>query len=147
MAVLSSVKPVLVILILCKMCLLSEPASLADHPSASDTATSKNETADASKVVINFNLPDEVEPVRRANETVAGEHSGTKFHINQSETDSKSTKAAHETTEAPATSTTAPPDTTLNPQQLLIPPASVNASIAQISNNGVKHKQGQIIIR
>lgn len=129
------------------MCLSSEPASLADHANSSDTAASKNETADSSKVVINFNLPDEVEPARRANESAAGEHSGTKLHINQSESDPKSTKAADQTTVAPATSTTAPPDTTTNPQQLLIPPASVNASIAQISNNGVKHKQGQIIIR
>lgn len=36
--------------------------------------------------------------------------------------------------------------TTGDPQELLIPPASVNASIAQMFNN-VSHKTGQIIIR
>lgn len=45
-------------------------------------------------------------------------------------------------------STTESPTTTSNPQAMLIPPASVIASIAQLPNTSThKHKQGQIIIR
>lgn len=49
------------------------------------------------------------------------------------------------------TSTTQKPSvnsaTPQNAQQLLIPPATVNANIAQLPNPAEKHKQGQIIIR
>lgn len=52
------------------------------------------------------------------------------------------------TTAAPPATTTAAPETTSNPQQMLIPPALVNASIAQMPNTKASsHKQGQIIIR
>lgn len=60
-----------------------------------------------------------------------------------------STLEVHTTTTAtPTTTTTKAPETTSNPQQMLIPPASVNASIAQMPNAKANtHKQGQIIIR
>lgn len=52
------------------------------------------------------------------------------------------------TTTAATPTSTLVPDTTSNPQQMLIPPALVNASIAQMpSATYSKHKQGQIIIR
>lgn len=52
------------------------------------------------------------------------------------------------TLSTPTMTTTAAPETTTNPQQMLIPPALVNASIAQMPNaKASTHKQGQIIIR
>lgn len=59
-----------------------------------------------------------------------------------------STVEVYTTTAAPPATTTAAPETTSNPQQMLIPPALVNASIAQMPNTKASaHKQGQIIIR
>lgn len=60
----------------------------------------------------------------------------------------ESTAEVYTTTAAPPATTTVAPETTSNPQQMLIPPALVNASIAQMPNTRTSsHKQGQIIIR
>lgn len=111
------------------------------------------------ETIVIFTEPDESErPLHllatpdHSNETVtlSVNHTLQQHHTNETlakdriemenGTDSSST-TEKSTTEAPSS-------TTSNPEQMLIPPAEVNASIAQLpSTTAHKHKQGQIIIR
>lgn len=135
---------------------LSSEASLAGNNTSESAFISEN-INNASRIVINFDLPDETSGIKNTNETHPNESDILKFILNRSETlsatesdisEATTTQSSSTTTnDTPTTSTTEIPTTTSNPQQLLIPPASINASIAQITNNGFKHKQGQIIIR
>lgn len=68
--------------------------------------------------------------------------------VNGATTTTTTTEAPDTTTTTTTRTTTVAPETTSNPQQMLIPPALVNASIAQMPNGKAStHKQGQIIIR
>lgn len=164
MALKNSFNKILMFLILFKLCLVSDAASLVEK-SVSNKSASNDEDSFPSKLVINFDLPEETVYDKKVNKTHANESDLLKFIINQSESlslaasdafvnpstqeSSTSTTASSSqttTSETTITSTTETPTTTSNPQQLLIPPALVNASIAQIAN-APKHKQGQIIIR
>lgn len=123
---------------------------------------------EGTRVIIDFNLPvtRQSSDSNNINQTVANDPAAPIFQlvinqpdeisINQTESHpGASTDAIAITTETTATtaktttasSTTTTIATTTNPQQLLIPPASVNATIAQMSDTSPKHKQGQIIIR
>lgn len=113
-----------------------------------------NDTSQQStKVVIDFDLPST--PQQSGDKKVSSDDNGTtpilKLIIDQSDgisVDASSPKVA--TTDAsspPIQSADNQVETTMNQQRFLIPPASVNASIAQMSSSASSHKQGQIIIR
>lgn len=104
--------------------IISETDEEAPHPSSTTTTDSTNQTVSTNHTLAAVPM----------NATLAKD--GTE----NGNTMESSTTTMKPTTEAPVT--------TSNPQQMLIPPASVNASIAQLpSANTHKHKQGQIIIR
>lgn len=169
MALKMSINMIVVLLIVNKLCLLSNAAYLAGNNDTYDSTFINENISNASRIVINFDLPDEANPNQKTNETHPNETDILNFILNRSETLSAAESDTFETTttqstpltlksattlssstttsDTPTASTTEMPTTTSNPQQLLIPPASINASIAQIANNGFKHKQGQIIIR
>lgn len=127
-----------------------------DHTSYNDTehvvsaihmnATSQKES---SKVVIDFDLPSP-QPSGQSDDRRKDDDGTTpilKLIIKQADgisvnaTPSKSPQAVDTTAESQREATT-------SQQQLLIPPASVSASIAQMpSSGGTPKQQGQIIIR
>lgn len=68
--------------------------------------------------------------------------------VNATSTKMAATETSHTSAESDDALAVSPKETTTSQQQLLIPPASVNASIAQMPTPGGAHKQqGQIIIR
>lgn len=122
----------------------SEPAASAIHP---NDASQK----EATKVVIDFDLPS----AQRSSESDVRkkDDDGTtpilKLIINQSDGISvNASRSKLATTDAADTADDSQKETTTSQQQLLIPPATVNASIAQMPSAAGTHKnQGQIIIR
>lgn len=118
--------------------------------------TENHVTVNESKVVIDFYPPSSSN--HELHSAISTEHKAAnqtpilQVFINQPDMESTH-KVESTTTEEPTQTTTKPPKVDVEPskienaQQLLIPPASVNANIAQLPNPTEKHKQGQIIIR
>lgn len=101
-----------------------------------------------SKVIIDMYAPQKpLDPKpSEPNKVESGDRIVTPFAqviINQPDTIESSTAKIHDNTEIPATEK---PLTVATATSHLIPPASVNASIAQLEKES-KQKQGQIIIR